>query len=404
MVDPSPPKFKVAIVTTSFPLTKGSASGIFIEQLAKQLAHDAEVTVVTPAGVTVPDPPTCPAIHLVTFSYAPRSWQVLAHRPGGLPNALRRNPLLIVLLPTFVASMFLTCLRIAVDVDAIHANWSLNGVIAGLAGRLRGRPVVTTLRGSDVAMLGQSVIQRLMLRLAARLSDRLVAVGDSVRRRTQDLLGERARVVMIPNGVAPQFLRIPAPHAGDYRALTVTAVGNLVPEKGFETLIRAVAKLPNRRRMKIRIIGDGPERDQLKLLARSLGIDTNLQLVGTLPAEAMPKAYEDSDVLVLTSFSEGRSNVLVEALAGARATIATRIDGVSELIEHGENGLLYEPGDVDALVYHLETLQRDPELRARLGANGRARVLREGLTWDTAARRYVQLFAEVVGSRSARAA
>lgn len=402
MIDPPPPKLKVAIVSTSFPLARASASGVFVEELANHLAQHVDVTVVTPASTAPPDISTCSRIQLVPFAYAPRAWQVLAHSPGGLPTALRRNPFLTILVPGLLISMLFACLRIAGGVDVFHANWSLNGLIAGIAGRLRGKPVVTTLRGSDVSMLDHRVLKRWTLRAAARVSDRIVAVGDSIRRRAQEVVGNRTDVDVIHNGVTSKFLEIPAPVRENPPVITVSAVGNLVPEKGFDTLIRAVAKLTTPKSLKVRIIGDGPMREQLETLARSLGIEASIHFAGILPACAMPNAYAATDILVHPSFTEGRSNVVVEALAAAKATIATRIEGVSELIQHEENGLLYDAGDVNALAHHLEALRSNSALRAKLGANGRAFVLREGLTWDMTARRYLDLFCNVVDSKSPR--
>lgn len=402
MIDPPPPKLRVAIVSTSFPLAKGSTSGVFVEELAKHLAQHADVTVVTPASTTSPDISGDSGIQLIPFAYAPRAWQVLAHSPGGLPTALRQNPFLTILVPGLLISMLFACLRIAGSVDVFHANWSLNGLIAGIAGRLRGKPVVTTLRGSDVSMLDHRVLKRWTLRAAARVSDRIVAVGDSIRRRAQEVVGNRTDVDTIHNGVASKFLEIPAPVLENPPVITVSGVGNLVPEKGFDTLIRAVAKLTTPKAIQVRIIGNGPMREQLETLASSLGIGGSIYFAGNLPACAMPNAYAATDIFVHTSFTEGRSNVVVEALAAGKATIATRIDGVSELIQHGENGLLYDAGDVNALAHHLEALRSNSALRARLGANGRAFVLREGLTWDITARRYLDLFCDVVDSKSPR--
>ena len=135
---------RVAVITTSFPLTERSASGPFVLELVRHLPHDIEPTVITPCGTDRFASTTVNGYRLNCFRYAPRSWQILAHAPGGLPAALRGKVLAWPLLALFVPALFLASLRAARTADVIHANWSVTGVIAGLAGA--GLPLLVRLR------------------------------------------------------------------------------------------------------------------------------------------------------------------------------------------------------------------------------------------------------------------
>jgi glycosyltransferase involved in cell wall biosynthesis len=84
-----------------------------------------------------------------------------------------------------------------------------------------------------------------------------------------------------------------------------------------------------------------------------------------------------SDVVVLPSYREGLPKVLLEAASCGRAIVATDVPGCREIVEHGINGLLVPPKDVNALVEAMIKLAKDPELRIQMGQNGRKKVLRE---------------------------
>ncbi|MCI5138420.1 MAG: hypothetical protein D3922_08390 [Candidatus Electrothrix sp. AR1] len=150
---------KVLLLTTSFPLNRGSRSGIFIQKMINHLPKNVLVTVLTPDG-TEAGSQSSADYSVIPFRYAPKQWQQLAHGSGGIMAALSRNKLLFLLLPTFLLSNLLTCCCYARKVDVLHANWSINGVIAGIAGLLFGKPVMTTLRGSDVNLIETSALMR----------------------------------------------------------------------------------------------------------------------------------------------------------------------------------------------------------------------------------------------------
>jgi glycosyltransferase involved in cell wall biosynthesis len=158
--------------------------------------------------------------------------------------------------------------------------------------------------------------------------------------------------------------------------LLIGAVGRLSPEKGFDLLIRAVAHLVrDGLDVGLVILGEGPERPALEALAAGLGLRERVRLAG-YRADPRP-LYEALDVFALSSLREGLPNVLLEALSLEVPAAATRIAGVPRLIQDGENGLLVEPGSVEALAGALGRLLRDAALRRRLGEAGRETVARD---------------------------
>ncbi|SLN22381.1 Alpha-D-kanosaminyltransferase [Roseivivax jejudonensis] len=174
-------------------------------------------------------------------------------------------------------------------------------------------------------------------------------------------------------------------------------VGRLAGVKGVPLLLDAVAALaPAHPELALDLIGDGPERAALEARARDLGIAARCRFLGYQGQDEVARALGETDLLVLPSFAEGVPVVLMEALAAAVPVVTTRIAGVPELVEDGVHGRLVPPGDGTALTAAIDALLQDPEVRARLGAAGQAKV-RAGYDAGIEARRLATLFAAYAG-------
>jgi glycosyltransferase involved in cell wall biosynthesis len=121
------------------------------------------------------------------------------------------------------------------------------------------------------------------------------------------------------------------------------------------------------------LIGGGPDREALEEQAHALGLARNYVSLGY--QEDVAQWYAALDALVLTSGNEGTPVSAIEALAAGRPVVATSVGGVPDVVRDGEDGFLVGLGDVDGLAERLARLAADPELRERMGAAGRARVL-----------------------------
>lgn len=162
----------------------------------------------------------------------------------------------------------------------------------------------------------------------------------------------------------------------------ILSVGRLVPKKGFDILLRAAAIVRSRgAEFVLRIVGDGPERDDLERLAVGLGLREVAVFHGRLTQEELLPLYERAHAFALASIvtedgdRDGLPNVLLEALAMGVPTVATTTGGIPELIVHEETGLLAQPGDPESLALQLERILYDEELRDRVVRAGRERVV-----------------------------
>lgn len=394
------PLQKVTLVTTSFPVGARSMSGIFVAHLAHGLSKFVELTVVTPADTASVGRFRRQSVTVVACRYAPERWQYLAHAPGGIPVALKNNRWLYLWLPGMLLSLLTSSAREALSSSVIHANWVICGCLAGVLGRLFRKPVVTTLRGEDVTRAGRSSLDRLLLRACLRLSSRVVSVSQDMR----DWLAENFiqyadKLVVIENGVDQAFLAVGARRNYDnpVTAIHLITVGSLIPRKGVDQILRALAQLEGVRPT-LSVVGAGPEERALTDMAKSLGLTERVTFTGRVEPGEVPALLAEADVFVLASHSEGRPNVILEAMAAGLPVIASDIPGVSEIVEYEHTGLLFDDGAMVQLVRCIETLSADQALRRRLGEQGRNRILGKGLTWPNCARKYVEVYRGLLGA------
>ena len=391
---------RLLALTTSYPLRPDSSAGIFVQSLYQRLSVECAIDVVCPADSkpvkATFDDGTAAGIRIRAVRYAPRTWRRLAQESGGVVAGLRRSPWQVLLLPGLLFGLFWRCLLRAGDADLIHANWAICGVMAGIVGRLRGKPVVTTLRGSDVARAARSRLDRMILGLAVRNSRIVICVSEAMADRLKTQFPHRAADIhACLNGADDAFFQVDKVGSGDMD-LRVLAVGNLIRLKGFDVLIEAIARARHRERMHVRIVGAGPEREPLLAQAASRGVSSCFTFVGAVPATDMPKLFSEADVFVLSSRSEGRPNVVVEALAAGLPVISTDLEGVQGMVRDGDTGWLVAIDDADALAVALDRTAADRVELQRRGERARAFARARIGTWADTARCYAALFRTVM--------
>lgn len=162
------------------------------------------------------------------------------------------------------------------------------------------------------------------------------------------------------------------------------SVGRLVPMKGFDVLLAALARLRDRGCVfTCTIIGEGPERRRLEALRSKLGLNEIVEFPGAMVQAEVAKELADSTLMVLPCVvapngqSDGIPNVLMEAMASGLPVVSTRVSGIPELIEDGVSGRLVGANDVDGLTDAIETLLGDSVSQERFASAARATVERE---------------------------
>jgi len=162
--------------------------------------------------------------------------------------------------------------------------------------------------------------------------------------------------------------------------IQILSVGRAVEKKGLDTLLKALAQLPETFHWRWTHIAGGPLLDDLRNLGTDLGIGDRLEFLGSQAQSRVLQAYSETDMFVLPcriasdGDRDGLPNVIVEAQSQAVAVISTPISGIPELIEDGTNGLLVPPDHVEDLSKAIQTLGAQPDQRAAMGQEGMRRV------------------------------
>jgi len=302
--------------------------------------------------------------------------------------ALRRNPGLHDLLA--LAQVWLILLRERPQI--VHTHAAKGGTIGRLAALLQPpgrRPLlVHTYHGHSLSGYFSPRVERVYIaieRFLARRTDRLIAVSDEIR---DDLAAigvagaERFDVVHLGFDLAPflvdesqrraQAARVRTELGVPEDAKVVTLVARLVPIKRVDRFLRVAIRLADDPRVHFLVVGDGELRDALQGSDEALALGGRLKWAGF--REDMASVCFASDIVVLTSDNEGTPVSLIEAQAGGRPVVSTRVGGVATVVEHGRTGMLAGADDDDGLATAVRGLLAEEEQAARMGHAGRERV------------------------------
>jgi glycosyltransferase involved in cell wall biosynthesis len=188
-------------------------------------------------------------------------------------------------------------------------------------------------------------------------------------------VSEWHKVAVTPLGVDPDVF-VPAPVRANPEPFEVLCVGRLVPAKGQHILLNAAKRLHRENRtIRLRFVGDGPDRASLEQEAHEAGISDVVVFEGAVNQDRIRDLYRRADVFALASFAEGIPVVLMEAMAMQIPCVTTWITGIPELIRDGVDGLLVPPSDESALAFAIARLMDDMGLRERIGQAARLRVI-----------------------------
>ena len=261
----------------------------------------------------------------------------------------------------------------------VHCHGAKANVIGAMLRPLVGVPVLTTVH-SDYRLdyLGRpfaTVFYGNANKVALRLLNYRVCVSNPLMQKLIDRGFDPGRMFSIYNGLdfsheVPRVDRKEFFAGYDFDVapddVIVGIAARLDPVKDIPLLLRAVA-LARRRgaRLRLAIAGDGKQRAELEALAESLGIGADVFFLGWI--SDLDRFYGALDINALSSISESFPYALTEGARARLATVATSVGGVPDLIEHGVNGFLVEPGDVDGFASALVTFAKDPALREKMG-------------------------------------
>jgi glycosyltransferase involved in cell wall biosynthesis len=201
---------------------------------------------------------------------------------------------------------------------------------------------------------------------------------------------------VVPNVINPDIFypSISSNRRGDLNK-RILFVALLNPVKGVDYLLKAISIIHKKRGdFILQIIGDGPERHNLEVLAKELGLESKVFFLGIKGKEDVAQFMRQSDFLVLTSHWENQPNVLLEAMACGLPVVATKVGGVPEIVSP-ECGILVTPGDVKEIASGIEELM---ENTMNYSAEAISQYAHQRFSYSTVGRQFDEVYHEVVES------
>lgn len=287
--------------------------------------------------------------------------------------------------------------------DVLHVHYAIpNAVSAVLAQQIvapQPLPVVTTLHGTDVTLVGNDPNYLETTRWGLLHSDAVTAVSESLRQTTFEQLSITKDIEVIPNFIDPARYERMRDQPGARRwaqpgERLLVHISNFRPVKRVldvvEIFERVRAKVPSR----LLMVGDGPDRAKVERYCRDNGICGSITFIGSLPL--VEEVLVGADLFLLPSETESFGLSALEALGCKVPVIATTAGGLPEVVVDGSNGFLLPIGDVDGMAQAALRLLQDDELRRAMGEAGRLHAVK---TFSQAAvvGRYRALYERVTG-------
>jgi N-acetyl-alpha-D-glucosaminyl L-malate synthase BshA len=266
------------------------------------------------------------------------------------------------------------------DLDLLHVHYAIPHSISAMLARdslkpNRRLPVVTTLHGTDITLVGRDPSYLPVTRYALAQSDGVTAISHYLKRATEQTFGF-SRVEVIPNFIC----------AEDYQRHDVAAlraelapqgepllahVSNFRAVKRPSDCVRVLAGVRGRGvNARLAMVGDGPERAPAETLARELNVAEHCAFVGLQPR--IVDYLSAADVLLLPSEMESFGLAALEAMACEASVVACRVGGVPEVVEDGVTGYLCDVGDTEAMSERAAKLLADHDFRHAMGQRARA--------------------------------
>ncbi len=394
---------KVLVMSHSYPNNMLPLHGLWVERLVQHLKAGCDIKVIAPVQYC-PPVPLLPEYYRRFRRIEARSWSegVEVLHPRFLVGPAMAFYSLEA--ATYYLGVVRTIDRLRRDFpfDLIHAHFTFpDGAVAARLSRRYSVPYIITEQSPWLPWMARPGLVRESSLWAARRSARVVAISQSVYHEIAELTGAPDKVVVIPDGVDGDAFT-PGDSGDSWNPDQILFVGFINYVKGVDVLLRAMERLIQRRPgTRLVIVGGSYYRgkrileDELRKMVIDLGLTKWVHFAGTMPLPALVQKMRESAVLVLPSRSESFGSVLVEALACGTPVVATRCGGPEDIVTD-EVGVLVPKEDPEALAGALE------KVLASRGTYSPARLREHALGrfgWDTVARRYVDLFHEILAAK-----
>lgn len=388
---------RTLLFSTLYPSSVRPNHGIFVETRLRELLKSGEVQTRVVAPV-----PWFPSTNPRFGSYAKIAATPLREERNGIQIEHPRYFLLpkigMNMAPASIARGALPIIRKLIaegfDFDLIDAHYFYpDGVAAALVAKALGKPLLITGRGTDLSVIPRYPKARARILQAADQAAASIGVCADLMNSLAALGADPSKLNVLRNGVDAERFRPEDPlaarqHLGLPAGVPLwVAVGYLVPHKGQDIAIRALAQLPEQH---LALVGSGPEDANWRQLAQSLGVAERVHFIGPVANTELRWWFSAADASVLCSEREGWANVLLESMACGTPVLASRVGGSPEVVAAPEAGLLLAERSPAALI------QAWTALKAAAPARSLTRAYAERFSWAATTQGQLALFDRVL--------
>jgi len=347
-------------------------------------------------------------VHLLSseppFRYSEYQPGLSFHRVHTPAYPLFREPQYVLSLTSSIVHVAREC-----ELDIVHAHYAVPHATAAYlarqiletsAGSRRAPRVVTTLHGTDITLVGSDRSYSETVAFSIEQSDGVTAVSESLRNDTYRALGVKRDIKVIPNFLDCHRYRrrarpdIRARYCRDEGEKLIVHMSNFRPVKRVEAVVEIFARIVSQVPARLLLVGDGPDLVMARDLARTLEIEHCVEVLGE--QDQVVPLLSVADLFLLPSLQESFGLAALEAMACEVPVVASRVGGLSEVIEHRRSGFLHSLDDLDGMAESGVNLLTDPELHAAVTAAGR-RVVAEKFCADLIVPRYEAFYTELIG-------
>jgi glycosyltransferase involved in cell wall biosynthesis len=293
--------------------------------------------------------------------------------------------------------------------DVLWAVMASYGSLAALFFKLRHPrvPLLLTVQEGDSEkhlLFGRGGLVGLGSWLAFKKADYVQVISNFLRDLAKNR-GAKCPIEVVPNGVdwelfntsyRPTEIKAVRDSLGLKDEYVILTTSRLVFKNGIDTLIEAIAKFKEKRpNVKCLIIGDGPEREKLKVKSKKLNVAGNVIFLGQIPQKDLPIYFRIADVFIRPSRSEGLGNSFLEAMAAGVPAVGTPVGGIVDFLKDGETGFVVPVNDSAKLAEKLHYILKSQSLREGVIQNAKS-LIRETYTWDKIANIFRNIFDRLI--------
>jgi glycosyltransferase involved in cell wall biosynthesis len=410
---------RILTMATTFPRWEGDSEATFVKDLCDSLVEQGhEQYVLVPHSKGILKHEKVGSLDITRFVYfLPHSFENLAYG-GMLPN-IKKDPKRALLAPFLFISEFMGASRLCRkhDIDVIHSHWAIpSGFVGALLRKFTGRKHIMTIHAADIFALEKLPIGRAFINFIVKNTDCITVVSTHGRDFLLKLVSPKyvsmvqGKTTILSMGTHTKNFIKRKSRAETMKGLglkegfNILFLGRLAEKKGAEFLILALRPLLlHRKNINLIIVGDGPLRERLEMLATKLNINHYIRFEGYKSGDEKYRYFTVADVMVVPSIvtkegdTEGLPVTIMEGMAAGIPVIATDVGGTRDILHDNINGILIEEKKPEQIADAIIRLMEDDKLRKRLSEG--ALLTGKQYDWKSISKGYSDLINNVVDSR-----